>query len=95
MSVEVLLFVQDGCPPCYEVKENLSKVENWNQYINLVDITNSDENRELAIKCGVPGTPIMVAIENGEVVAKVEGSGKMTSELFQKTIDAFKNGDLD
>ena len=37
----------------------------------------------------------VAAVENGEVVAKVEGSGKMTTELFQKTIDAFKNGDLD
>ena len=95
MRVEILLFVQEGCPPCYEVKDNLSKVDGWDKVITLVDLTESRDNSLLAEKCGVPGTPVMVAVENGEVVAKVEGSGKMTTELFQKTIDAFKNGDLD
>lgn len=95
MSVEILLFVQEGCPPCYQVKENLSQVKDWEDVITLVDLTRSPENNELASKLGVPGTPIMVAVENGEVVARVEGSGKMTTDLFQKTIDAFKSGDLD
>jgi len=95
MSVEILLFVQEGCPPCYEVKENLNQVEGWESVITIADITESEENRNLASQLGIPGTPVMVAIENGEVVARVDGSVKMTTELFRKTIDAFNSGELD
>jgi thioredoxin-like negative regulator of GroEL len=64
----------------------LKKVDGWE---NVVTITNAKENgvwSEFAMQCGVEATPTLVALTDGNVVAKMAGSQEMTSDFWQATI---------
>jgi thioredoxin-like negative regulator of GroEL len=64
----------------------LKKVDGWE---NVVTITNAKENgvwSEFAMKCGVEATPTLVALIDGNVVAKLEGSNHMTSEFWEAVV---------
>jgi thioredoxin-like negative regulator of GroEL len=64
----------------------LKKVEGWE---NVVTITNAKENdvwSDFAKQCGVEATPTLVALTDGNIVAKMAGSQDMTSDFWQATI---------
>jgi hypothetical protein len=64
----------------------LKKVEGWE---NVVTITNAKENgkwSEFAKQCGVGATPTLVALTDGNIVAKMAGSQEMTTDFWQATI---------
>ncbi len=64
----------------------LKKVEGWE---NVVTITNAKENGEwsqFAKDCGVEATPTLVALVDGNPVAKMTGSQDMTSEFWKDTV---------
>ena len=64
----------------------LKKVEGWE---NVITITNAKENgvwSEFAMQCGVEATPTLVALTDGNIVAKMAGSQDMTSDFWQATI---------
>jgi len=83
---EIHLFVQEGCRPCMYAETQLKKVEGWE---NVITITNAKENgvwSEFAMQCGVEATPTLVALTDGNIVAKMAGSQDMTSDFWQATI---------
>jgi hypothetical protein len=88
---EIHLFVQEGCRPCMYAETQLKKVEGWE---NIITITNAKENgkwSEFAKQCGVGATPTLIALTNGQVVAKMEGSQEMTSDFWRSTIAKHSN----
>jgi len=69
----------------------LKKVDGWE---NVVTITNAKENgtwSEFAMKCGVEATPTLVALQDGEIVAKMAGSQDMTSDFWRATVEKHGN----
>ena len=83
---EIHLFVQEGCRPCMYAETQLKKVEGWE---NVVTITNAKENGEwsqFAKDCGVEATPTLVALVDGNPVAKMTGSQDMTSDFWRDTV---------
>jgi thioredoxin-like negative regulator of GroEL len=65
----------------------LKKVGGWKE---VVTITNAKENgvwSEFAMECGVEATPTLVALTDGNIVAKMVGSQDMTSEFWQRTVE--------
>jgi len=88
---EIHLFVQEGCRPCMYAETQLKKVEGWE---NVVTITNAKENgkwSEFAMKCGVEATPTLVALSEGNIVAKMAGSQEMTSDFWRSTVKTHGN----
>ena len=68
----------------------LKKVEGWE---NVITITNAKENgewSEFAKQCGIEATPTLVALTDGNIVAKMSGSQEMTSDFWKATIDKHK-----
>ena len=82
MSKSIHLFVQDGCRPCQYVKDQLSKVEGWEEVITITDSKCCGEWTDFAKESGVVATPTLVAFENDELVARQAGSQSFTSEFF-------------
>ena len=76
---EIRLFVQPGCRPCIQVENLLKKVDDWQSAIRLVNI---QENEEFAKYCGVIGTPTLVGLQDGKVVAKLTGPEYLTFDFF-------------
>jgi hypothetical protein len=69
----------------------LKKVEGWE---NVVTITNAKENgewSEFAMECGVEATPTLIALTDGNIVAKMTGSQEMTKEFWQNTVEKHRN----
>jgi hypothetical protein len=88
---EIHLFVQEGCRPCVYAETQLKKVDGWE---SVITITNAKENgkwSEFAKNCGVGATPTLIALTDGQVVAKMEGSQEMTSEFWRATIAKHTN----
>lgn len=70
----------------------LKKVDGWEK---VVTITNAKENgmwSDFAKDCGVEATPTLVALVDGQPVAKMAGSQEMTSEFWKATVE--KHGTL-
>lgn len=83
---EIHLFVQEGCRPCLYAETQLKKHEGWQ---DVVTITNAKENGEwsdFAKECGIVATPTLVALIDGNIVAKVEGSSNMSSSFWEAAI---------
>ena len=88
---EIHLFVQEGCRPCMYAETQLKKVKGWEK---VVTITNAKKNgvwSEFAMKCGLEATPTLVALTDGNIIAKMTGSKEMTSEFWKATINKHKN----
>jgi hypothetical protein len=69
----------------------LKKVEGWE---NVVTLTNAKEDgvwSEFAKRCGVEATPMLVALVEGEVKAKVTGSQDMTTDFWRATVNKHKD----
>lgn len=65
----------------------LRKVEGWENVITLTDAKEDGVWSEFAKKCGVEATPTLVALTEGNVVAKMAGSQDMTSEFWKNVVN--------
>ena len=83
---KLILFVQDGCRPCIYAKNNLAKIKGWEDVVQLYPANSMGEPTYLAQKCDVVGTPCLVCMENGEVVAKMSGADEMNTEFWRNVI---------
>ncbi len=83
---EIHLFVQEGCRPCLYAETQLKKVEGWENVVNITPAKVDGEWSQFAKDCGVEATPTLVALINGQVVARMAGSKEMTSTFWQTTI---------
>ena len=91
MTTEIHLFVQEGCRPCMYAETQLKKVENWERVVTITNAKENGEWSEFAKTCGVVATPTLIALTNGQVVAKLEGSQQMTSDFWKATITKHSN----
>ena len=46
---------------------------------------------EFAEECGETATPTLVVLQDGKVIAKIEGSNQMTTDFWKATINKHKN----
>lgn len=83
---EIHLFVQEGCRPCLYAETQLKKVKGWEKVIKLTNAKESGEMTEFAKQCGVEATPTLIALVDGNVVAKVAGSQSMTTDFWEATV---------
>ena len=83
---EIHLFVQEGCRPCLYAETQLKKVDGWENVVNITPAKVDGEWSQFAKDCGVEATPTLVALINGQVVARMAGSSQMTSMFWQTTI---------
>jgi len=89
--MEIHLFVQEGCRPCMYAETQLKKVDGWE---NVITITNAKENDKwsaFAKKCGVEATPTLVALTDGNIVARMAGSQDMTFDFWRATVEKHGN----
>lgn len=83
---EIHLFVQEGCRPCLYAETQLKKVDGWDNVVNITPAKIDGEWSQFAKDCGVEATPTLVALINGQVVARMAGSSQMTSTFWETTI---------
>jgi hypothetical protein len=83
---EIHLFVQEGCRPCMYAETQLKKVDGWDKVVQLTNAKENGEITEFAKQCGVEATPTLIALVDGNVVAKVAGSENLTKEFWEATI---------
>lgn len=83
---QIHLFVQEGCRPCLYAETQLKKVEGWENVVSITPAKVNGEWSEFAKQCGVEATPTLVALIDGNVVARMAGSQDMTSTFWQTTI---------
>ena len=70
--MELLDFYADWCGPCQMLKPIVEEFEKKYPEIKVTRI-NIDENEEMAEKYGVSGIPCLVALKDGEEVAREVG----------------------
>ncbi|HVI40947.1 MAG TPA: FAD-dependent oxidoreductase, partial [Anaerovoracaceae bacterium] len=82
----ILDFFSDDCPPCDVLAPIYEKMaEKYGDYIKFVKIMRQ-ENRELALKLGVTGSPTVLFFKNGEEIGS-RLSGFMTKPQVRKAIE--------
>lgn len=64
----------------------LRKVEGWEEVVAITNAKQDGEWSEFAKSCGVTATPTLIALQDGDVVAKLEGSQNMTSDFWRSTV---------
>ena len=87
---EIHLFVQEGCRPCLYAETQLKKVFGWEGVVNITTAKVDGVWSEFAKQCGVEATPTLVALIDGNIVAKMAGSQDMTSTFWQTAINNHK-----
>jgi thioredoxin-like negative regulator of GroEL len=90
---EIHLFVQEGCRPCLYAETQLKKVAGWDNVVTITPAKVDGVWSEFAQKCGVEATPTLIALIDGNIVAKMSGSQDMTSTFWQATINNHKKGE--
>jgi thioredoxin-like negative regulator of GroEL len=83
---EIHLFVQEGCRPCLYAETQLKKVSGWEDVINITPAKIDGVWSEFAKQCGVEATPTLIALVDGNIVARMTGSQDMTSTFWKTTI---------
>ena len=86
MVIDIHLFVQEGCRPCMYAETQLKKVDGWQEVIQITNAKENGEWSDFAKQCGVEATPTLIALSEGNIVAKITGSQDMTSEFWKATI---------
>jgi len=82
----ILDFFSDECPPCDVLAPIYEKMaEKYGNYIKFVKMMRQ-ENRELALKLGVTGSPTVLFFKNGEEIGG-RLSGFMTKPQVRKAIE--------
>ena len=87
---EIHLFVQEGCRPCLYAETQLKKVDGWEDVVTITPAKIDGQWSQFAKECGVEATPTLVALINGNIVARMAGSQHMTSTFWQTTISNHK-----
>ena len=83
----ILDFFSDDCPPCDVLAPIYEKMaEKYVDYITFAKMKRQD-NRELALKFGVTGSPTVLFFNNGEEIGS-RLSGFMTKPQVRKAIEA-------
>ena len=88
---DIHLFVQEGCRPCMYAETQLKKVEGWEKVITITNAKENGEWSEFAKQCGIIATPTLVALVDGIMYARVEGSSQMTSDFWRATVEKHGN----
>ena len=70
----------------------LKKVDGWENVVRLTSAKENGEWSQFAKDCGVEATPTLVALTDGNVVAKMTGSQDMTTDFWKSTVQ--KHGTL-
>jgi hypothetical protein len=65
----------------------LKKVKNWEKVVTITDSKENGEWTQFAKDCGVEATPTLIALTDGNVVAKITGSQDMTSDFWKATVE--------
>ena len=82
----ILDFFSDDCPPCDVLAPIYEKMaEKYGEFIKFVKIMRQD-NRELALRLGVTGSPTVLFFQNGEEIGS-RISGFMTKPQVRKAIE--------
>ncbi|MBR0598529.1 thioredoxin-disulfide reductase [Sinanaerobacter chloroacetimidivorans] len=82
----ILDFFSDDCPPCDVLAPIYEKMaEKYGDYISFAKIMRQD-NRELALRFGVTGSPTVLFFKNGEEIGS-RLSGFMTKPQVRKAIE--------
>ena len=82
----ILDFFSEDCPPCDVLAPIFEKMaEKYGDHIRFVKVMRQ-ENRELALKFGVTGSPTVLFFQNGEEVGS-RLSGFMTKPQVRKAIE--------
>ncbi len=82
----ILDFFSDDCPPCEVLAPIFEKMaEKYGDYIKFVKIMRQD-NRELALKLGVTGSPTVLFFQNGKETGN-RLSGFLTKPQVRKAIE--------
>lgn len=82
----ILDFFSDDCPPCDVLAPIYEKMaDKYGDYISFVKIMRQD-NRELALKLGVTGSPTVLFFNNGKEIGS-RLSGFMTKPQVRKAIE--------
>lgn len=82
----ILDFFSDDCPPCDVLAPIYEKMaEKYGDFIDFVKIMRQD-NRELALRYGVTGSPTVLFLKNGEEIGS-RLSGFMTKPQVRKAIE--------
>lgn len=82
----ILDFFSDDCPPCDVLAPIYEKMaEKYGDYIQFVKVMRQ-ENRELAMKLGVTGSPTVLFFKNGKETGS-RLSGFMTKPQVRKAIE--------
>lgn len=82
----ILDFFSEDCPPCDVLAPIYEKMaEKYGDYIKFVKIMRQD-NRELALRFGVTGSPTVLFFKNGEEIGS-RLSGFMTKPQVRKAIE--------
>lgn len=82
----ILDFFSDDCPPCDVLAPIFEKMaEKYGNFIKFVKIMRQD-NRELALKLGVTGSPTVLFFQNGKETGS-RLSGFMTKPQVRKAIE--------
>lgn len=84
---EIHLFVQEGCRPCMYAETQLKKVEGWEKVVTITNAKENGEWTEFAKNCRVVATPTLIALTDGEVVARMAGSQDMTYDFWKSTVE--------
>jgi hypothetical protein len=87
---EIHLFVQEGCRPCLYAETQLKKVDGWEDVVTITPAKIDGQWSQFAKECGVEATPTLVALIDGNIVARMAGSQHMTSTFWQTTISNHK-----
>ncbi len=83
---EIHLFVQEGCRPCMYAETQLKKAEGWEKVVTITNAKDDGVWSQFAKDCGVTATPTIIALQDGEVIAKLEGSQRMTSDFWKDMV---------
>ena len=86
---KLYLFVKPECRPCYMVKKQLERIENWQQYVTLVEVS-SGERPPLLEEYGVDRAPTLVAVKHNGEYMKFTAPSKMTKSFWDQLFTKLK-----
>jgi hypothetical protein len=64
----------------------LKKVEGWENVVKITNAKVGNQWTQFATDCGIQATPTLIALIDGIIIAKIEGSNNMTSDFWQATV---------
>jgi hypothetical protein len=69
----------------------LKKVEGWENVVKITNAKVGNQWTQFATDCGIQATPTLIALIDGVIVAKIEGSNNMTSDFWRATVEKHGN----